>query len=289
MNPGVSHEAVVQKGWWRAQRWLLMRRIMQLSVLAGFASGPWLGIWILKGNLSTSLLLNTVPLSDPLTLIQSMLAGHVPATMALVGGAIVLGVYLLLGGRLFCGWVCPVNLVTDAAEWTRHRFNLPTRPGNPKGRYAILGGVLVGAAVTGTLVWEWINPITLAIRVITLGAVGGLWVLAGIFLYDLFIRRNGWCGTLCPVGSFYALVNRFGWLKIRLPARDKCDDCMACFKACPEPQVIKIPLKQLDAEPVIRDPACTLCGRCVDVCPENVFQFGSRKASDQLQTVEIKP
>ncbi|RMF14498.1 MAG: quinol dehydrogenase ferredoxin subunit NapH [Gammaproteobacteria bacterium] len=290
MNPGVSQKAIQAKGFWRAQRWLLLRRLSQVLVLAMFASGPWLGVWILKGNLSASLLLDTVPLSDPLTLLQSMVAGHWPATMALVGGAIVLAIYLLLGGRLFCSWVCPVNLVTDAASWTRHRLNLPTRPGNPKGRYAVLAGVLLGAAATGSLVWEWVNPITLSIRVITLGSLTGLWMLLAIFLFDLVIRRDGWCGTLCPVGSFYALVNRFGWLKIRLPAREKCDDCMACYKACPEPQVIKIPLKDIGAEPVIRDPACTLCGRCVDVCPENVFEIGSRrKASEPLQTVEIKP
>jgi ferredoxin-type protein NapH len=37
-----------------AHKWLLLRRISQLSILALFLLGPLAGIWIVKGNLNYS-------------------------------------------------------------------------------------------------------------------------------------------------------------------------------------------------------------------------------------------
>ena len=45
-------------------RWLLLRRTSQLGILALFLAGPWFGLWIVKGNLSFSYTLNTLPLAD---------------------------------------------------------------------------------------------------------------------------------------------------------------------------------------------------------------------------------
>ena len=78
-------EASARLGWWRAHRFLLLRRLTQFSVLGFFLLGPLACVWILKGNLSSSLLLETVPLSDPLTLLQSVAAGHWPITTLWIG------------------------------------------------------------------------------------------------------------------------------------------------------------------------------------------------------------
>lgn len=44
----------------------MLRRISQFMVLGMFLSGPWLGFWVLHGNYSSSLLFDTLPLTDPL-------------------------------------------------------------------------------------------------------------------------------------------------------------------------------------------------------------------------------
>jgi ferredoxin-type protein NapH len=53
---------------------------------------------------------------------------------------------------------------------------------------------------------------------------------------------------------------------------------MDCFAVCPEHQVIKPALKNAaqGLGPVILSPNCTNCGRCIDVCSKDVFEFGSR-------------
>lgn len=119
-----GREALEKKGWWRSHRWLVLRRLCQFFVLGMFLSGPWFGVWILHGNYSSSLLFDTVPLTDPLMTLQSLASGHLPATVALTGAVIITVLYALAAKRLFCSWVCPLNPITDLANWLRRRFDL---------------------------------------------------------------------------------------------------------------------------------------------------------------------
>ena len=270
--------AAPQRSFWQRQRWLLLRRFSQLSILLLFLVGPWYGVWIMKGNLSASLILDTVPLTDPMLFLQTLVTGHWPETTAITGAVIMLGFYLLFGGRVFCSWVCPVNMVTDAAAWLRRKFGIKTgRVPDADTRYWLLGGILVAAAVTGTLVWEWVNPVSLLHRGIIFGMGGGLFVIAGIFIYDLLMASRGWCGHLCPMGAFYGLLGKKSLVRISAVNRKACDDCMDCFAVCPEPQVIRPALKKVGQEsPLILASDCTTCGRCIDVCDKKVFKMTHR-------------
>ena len=282
MTAGTVHTgaaAVASKGWTGAHKWLLARRATQLSILLLFLLGPWLDIWVVKGNLSASLTLGVLPLTDPYLLLQTLFTRHVPELTAITGALIVLAFYLLVGGRVFCAWVCPVNPVTDAAHWLRGRLGI--RGGSRlqrNTRYWILAMTLVLALVTGSVAWEFINPVSMLYRGLIFG-MGFAWVIVlAVFLLDLFLSRRAWCGHLCPVGAFYSLLGRVTPLRVSAVARDECDDCMDCFAVCPEPQVISPALKGADKGigPVILEPNCTNCGRCIDVCARNVFVFATR-------------
>lgn len=269
------------RGWLARHRWLLLRRISQLAILGLFLLGPLAGVWIVKGNLSSSLTLDWLPLTDPHLLLQVLLTGQVPERSAFIGALIVICAYLLIGGRVFCSWVCPVNLITDLAAWLRRKLDLKAGAQLSRStRYWVLGLTLVLAAGTGTLVWEIFNPVSLAHRGLIFGMGLGWLVLLGVFLFDLLVAKHGWCGRLCPVGAFYSLLGLKSLVRVSAARREQCDDCMDCFAVCPEPQVIRPALKGAPKGigPVILDINCTNCGRCIDVCDRGVFQFGSRFA-----------
>ena len=276
-TPGA--EARAKKGWLKANQWLIVRRLSQAGVLALFLVGPLLGWWIVKGNMASSLTLGVLPLTDPYVLLQAIVAGHWPLTTALIGAGIVLVFYLLVGGRVYCSFVCPINLVTDAAEWLRNRLGIKGGARFSRDtRYWLLGATLVVAAVTGTIAWELVNPVSMVFRGLIFG-MGLAWgVVAMIFLLDLFVSKRAWCGHLCPVGAFYSLLGSVSLVRVSAAQREKCDDCMDCFAVCPEQQVIKPALKGADKGfgPVILSGNCTNCGRCIDVCARDVFQFDIR-------------
>jgi len=274
---GFAQAAIDELGWWRAHKFLFLRRVSQLSVLTLFAIGPWFGLWLLKGNLSSSELLGTVPLSDPLVTLQVLMTGHIPELTLILGALFITVFYVIAGGRVFCSWVCPVNLVTDSASWLRRKLNLPRTSEMPRNlRYYLLGLVIVLPLLTGITVWEWVNPVPILYRAVLFGAGSGLWILLAIFLLDLFISESGWCGHLCPTGALFALFGKLSPVKVSAVNAQACDNCMDCFVVCPERQVLKPALK--GKQKMITDSDCTQCGRCIDVCAQRVFQYQNRIA-----------
>lgn len=279
-RPGA--DALAAKGWFKTNRWLLLRRISQLSILTLFLLGPMAGIWLVKGNLNYSLTLGTLPLTDPYVALQSLVSGHVPETLGLIGVGIVLLFYFLVGGRVYCSWVCPINIVTDTAGWLRARLGIKgSAQLSRQTRYWMLAMTLVGSALSGVVLWELINPVSMLHRGLIFG-LGTAWaIVLAIFAFDLFVMSRGWCGRLCPVGAFYGLIGRWSPLRVSAKQRQDCNDCMDCFEICPEPQVIRPALKGegKGVGPVILAPACTNCGRCIDICAKEVFAFSARSSN----------
>ncbi|MBN8514930.1 quinol dehydrogenase ferredoxin subunit NapH [Accumulibacter sp.] len=272
-------EAVASKGWVAAHRWLLARRLCQLAILALFLLGPLAAVWIVKGNLAYSLTLDSLPLTDPYVLLQSLLAGNWPEKLALIGALIVIVFYFLVGGRVYCAWVCPINPLTDLAGWLRRRLGIKgSAHVSRSSRYWILAMTLLLASLTGSIAWELVNPVSMLHRGLLFG-LGATWVVVlAVFLFDLFVMSRGWCGHLCPVGAFYSLLGKGSPLRVAASRRAACNDCMDCFEVCPEPQVIRPALKGAGKGigPVILASNCTNCGRCIDVCSKDVFTFGLR-------------
>ncbi|MTI01944.1 quinol dehydrogenase ferredoxin subunit NapH [Roseibium sp. RKSG952] len=274
----VGQEAIEAKGWMGAHKYLIMRRLAQLTFLGLFLLGPWFGIWWVKGNLNGSLTFDTLPLTDPFVLLQGMFAQHWPEMTALIGALIVGGAYAVIGGRVYCSWVCPINPITDGAHWVHDKLGMQ-KGWQPKRttRYWILGTVLLVSAATGTIAWEVINPISMLHRGLIFG-IGFAWTFVlAVFVFDVFVSRRGWCGHICPVGAFYGLLGQKALLRVSAVNRAACDDCMDCFAVCPEMHVISPALRGKTADtPLILSPDCTNCGRCIDVCAVDVFKFSHR-------------
>lgn len=272
-------EAREVKGLWQAHRFGVLRRLSQVFFLALFLTGPPFGFWIAKGTLASSMTFGVLPLTDPFVLMQTLAARHWPEMTAVTGALIVLAAYLLLGGRSYCAWVCPLNPVTDFAAFMRQRLNITQSAKlRPAFRNWLAVAILAVSAVTGFVAWEIVNPITALHRALVFGLWFGLVPVAAIFLFDLMVAKHGWCGHLCPVGASYGLIGSVAVLRVSAANREACDDCMDCFAVCPEPQVIAPALRggRTGATPVILARDCTLCGACIDVCPERVFRFTHR-------------
>jgi ferredoxin-type protein NapH len=279
-------EARAKKGFWLSHRFGITRRLAQLGFLMFFIGGPLGYHWIAKGTLASSMTLGVLPLTDPLILLQSLAAGHAPEMVGIVGAAIVALFYGVVSGRAYCSWVCPINPVTDIAYWTRERLGLKSKGWQPRAetRLFALAMVIAVAALTGTIAYELVNPITAVFRAIVFGGGFAWGLVLAIFLFDLFAARRGWCGHLCPVGAAYGLMGSGALVKVSAFNRRACDDCMDCFAVCPEPHVISPALRGAPkgVSPVILSRDCTTCGRCVDVCSKDVFRFTHR--FDRLET-----
>ncbi len=272
LSSDAGKEAKQRLGWWRANRFLMTRRCVQLLVIASFVSGPWLGIWIFTGNLSSSELFGIVPFTDPLLLTQTMATGHMPVLAAVIGAVIVVVVYALLSPRSFCGWVCPMNMVTDLAAWLRRKsgYNLSLKCDKSL-RYFLLAGVVIGSAVSGAILWGTLDPVSSLHRGIVFGFGAGWILVAWVFVIDLLLIEHGWCGHLCPLGAMHGLISHKSPIRVHVLDKSACTQCMDCIHVCPEPQVLRGPIIETASSVTSHD--CMSCGRCVDVCAERVLGF----------------
>ena len=271
---------------WNNYRFLIMRRVTQVLLLVlYFGANAW-GWNILMGNLSSSLFLDIVPLSDPYAALQMLFAGAILAADLLIGISIVIIFYLLIGGRAFCSWVCPINMITDAANLIRRKldFNLVEKrqPASRNMRYWVLALSLVISFMMGVAAFEFISPISMVHRGIVFGLGFGWAAMLVIFLFDLFVLKDGWCGHICPLGGFYALLGKFSLLRVN-HLEENCTQCMNCKIVCPEQQVLhmigKESLQVLSGE-------CTNCARCIEVCDDNALSFSLRKLANNKKTGE---
>lgn len=255
-------------------RWSVVRRTVQVAVLLLLLS-PWWSRAAFEGTLASAALFG-LQLSDPLATLQVLLLTGTLTTALLVGCATVLIVYGLLGGRVFCGWVCPVHLLTDLGDlvpWTRR---LPRWP--LSGKYLALLLVFLLSLVFAVPAFETVSPIGIAVRSLTFGAGSGLVLLALIVAAEWLLVRRLWCRSLCPLGGLYALLGRVSPLKVAYAAA-LCIHCGRCRQVCFVPEVLA-PCIDGGAARVCSG-ECSRCGACVGACPTAALSFNCcHKASN---------
>jgi len=258
-------------------KYLLLRRVTQIGILFLYFVANAYGLNILAGTFGSSLLFETVPLADPYTTLQVLATGFVLGADVLIGAAIITLFYFVVGGRAFCSWVCPINMVTDLANWLRRKLQLDKEEVNYKfikrsARYWIMVLGLIVSAVVGIAAFEVLSPITIMQRGIIFGFGAGASVIVAIFLFDLFGVKNGWCGHLCPLGATYSLIGKASLIRVDHD-HEACTACMKCKVVCPENHVLHMINKK---SIMVTDGECTNCGRCIDVCDDNALGFNIR-------------
>ena len=248
--------------------WTWVRRITQGVVLVVFLATltGWRGV---TGSLSSSHVFG-LTLADPLAVLQIFLAQH--RILLLPAAGIILLMYWFLGGRTYCGWVCPINTLLERVDAIRQRFHLPDTNLGVFTKYWILVIVLAVSVLTGIPAFEMVSPIGILMRNLLYG-LGWSFLGIGILIgFELTVSRRGFCRYLCPLGAFYGLIGRLSPLQMRFnPIR--CIQCGKCEAVCPMGEV---PLKiALSGQGTRVDGAeCLKCMLCLEVCPTKTITLG---------------
>ncbi len=266
---------------WRFWRWLAV-----IIINLAFFLSYHIDIQFLEGTLTGSRLLG-FHLIDPFVALEMLAAEHHIHTNIIIGVATIVGFYFLVGGKAFCGWVCPYGLLSEIGEYFHMKLVakhiIKERKFNPRVRYIFWAIFLAAAAIDGYLVFEMINPVGILSRFIVYGwSLAIVWVIA-ILLVEIFFSRRAWCKYVCPIGTTYSFIGWVSPMKVQWDM-EKCDHCMACFIACPEEHVLERFKAKYDEErkekgitkEFVKDGDCIMCARCFDVCHEDAYNFEFR-------------
>ncbi|HIE34712.1 MAG TPA: NapH/MauN family ferredoxin-type protein [Campylobacterales bacterium] len=266
---------------WRFWRWLSIF-LINLAFFLSF----YFDIQFLEGTLTGSRLLG-FHLIDPFVSLEILASEHHLHTNIIIGTLTVIGFYFIVGGKAFCGWVCPYGLLSEIGERIHqilvNKRVIKERSFNPRVRYIFWAIFLLAAAINGYLVFEIINPVGIISRFIVYGwSLAIVWVFV-ILAIEIFFSRRAWCKYVCPIGTTYSFIGWVGPMKVQWDM-NKCDHCMACFAVCPEDHVLEFAKAKYDekrkkegiTKEFVKDGDCIMCARCFDVCHEDAYNFEFR-------------
>lgn len=237
----------------------------------------------------------------PLGALEAMLADRTFLPQAFFG-LLAVALVVVVFGRIFCGWVCPVPLLrritgirdvkpedacaSKSAACTSSACSSCAAHGktdhakNPgSGPFWVLGGALASSAVFGFPVFCLICPVGL-----TFALMIALWRLfefnepslsivffAGFLILEVFVLRR-WCHAFCPLGAVMTIFARLNKtfrpaVKPEACATSAGIDCRVCRDACPEG------LDPRGGNTPWTDARCMKCRACADACPTHAIHF----------------
>ena len=217
----------------------------------------------------------------------------------ITGFLILLGVLL---GRFICGFLCPFGWFQELLH------KIPTKKLSTKKlrpltylKYAVLllMVVLLPALLVNDVgmgdpffckylcpqgVLEGAIPLS-AVNAGIRSALGSLFtwkfsiLLAVVVLSIIFYRP--FCKWLCPLGAFYALLNKVSLFQMKVD-QNKCVSCGKCTRACK---------MDVDVTKAPNHTECIRCGMCIRACPTDAirFRYGFGEGKDTEKTEKAVP
>lgn len=203
---------------------------------------------------------------------------HVHTSSLVLAGAVL--VLALVGRGFFCGWLCPLGSlqemvhaagrsVTDrVAPLRRLRRRVSLRADTQRwqridqvlrwGRWLVLAWAIIGAAVTGTMVFRVADPWIALLMVTQFEMSLAFVVLVATLILALFVERP-FCRYACPLGAIQSLAGQLSPIAVQRNA-SACLGCDLCNQACP----MAIPV---NTRTRVTDASCIGCLECVGACP----------------------
>ncbi len=273
-----SHHSTSHK--WRNRRWAVLIAVNLLFVVSF-----WLDIQILEGALTGSRFIG-FHMIDLNSALQVMLAHKHIIVNLVIGTITIFLLWVMLGGRSFCSWVCPYHFVAELFEKLHlklvqkkiiknHEFHRGART-----VFWALFALL--AFVTGYTVFETLSLTGILSRALIYGP--GLvlgWVLL-VLLFEVFYSRRAWCRYVCPIGLTYGVVGSISPTRVVFRI-EHCFNEGDCRKVCLVPHVLDVTIKGRASEEVMSlGPDCTRCGLCIDACPTGALAYEIKGLSKLL-------
>lgn len=202
---------------------------------------------------------------------QGIVAGSVLLFLAQFASGLVLG-------RAWCGWLCPIAGLSEAALAINRRA-VPARRLR-RFRYTIfavwLTALLTGFVLAGGI--HSVNPFHMTERLVSVDEPFKyitLYLVIGVFFaLTIWLGRRGACHAICWMSPFLVAGTWLG-RQLRLPqlhiaaTPSACIPCKSCDSHCP----MSIPVSDAVPTGVVRSFDCIGCGACVDNCPHVALHF----------------
>ncbi|MEA3422324.1 MAG: 4Fe-4S binding protein [Bacillota bacterium] len=179
---------------------------------------------------------------------------------------LIFGISLLAAlffGRIYCGWICPMNTVMIATEKLAKKLNIELKE-TPKWMSS------------GWLAWVLLigfAPIMMLLKKAGIDFSFMVFLLIISMLVTLRYKPEVFHNKICPFGVLQKLTGRFAYFSRNVDP-SKCVGCGLCEKACPSRAIV---VSTEDKKAKIEPNLCHQCLSCTIVCPKGAIDYGKIK------------
>lgn len=171
----------------------------------------------------------------------------------------------IIFGRVYCGYICPMNTLMIPAEWLSKKLKLQTTntPKWLKNGYFAWITLIISVAI-----------MLLSKRILHANLPILPFLLVISVLVTLRYKPEVFHNLICPFGALQRTFGRFSRLSEKVD-KDACIGCKLCEKACPSSAVV---VSSEDKKAVINTELCHQCTSCRQVCPKGAIRYGKARA-----------
>lgn len=170
----------------------------------------------------------------------------------------------LVLGRVYCGYVCPMNTLMIPAEWLSKKLKIQTSK-TPKW---LKNGY-----------FTWISLVLSILAMILLKRRFGinlpilpLWLVISV-LVTLRYKPEIFHNLICPFAPLQKAFGRFARYSKKVD-KDACTGCKLCENVCPSHAIA---VSSEDKKANINTTLCFQCTNCQQVCAKNAIEYGRHR------------